>query len=199
MKIDLLFLHITAVTEMISNPKSLIQLSCLAAARENKLTGAILTQPDYREICHRVLPKDQQIKLFSEYRKYSDDGMLVMKQIYNGSFVVLNYLYYVDGRAGYTYWGGDTHHIFDSLISVDFRSTGDIARINIQNVDAGFELHIQRYVDSFEYWHTVGNQTSQILHGLHRHVQYTNPLKDMYKLYEYGDLVCTLRNDLALD
>jgi hypothetical protein len=68
---------------MMKSPKSLKELSCIVAARAGALTDDILAQPDYRELCHRVLHMHTQRKLLNEYRDYNPDGSLKKRYTYD--------------------------------------------------------------------------------------------------------------------
>jgi hypothetical protein len=199
------------------SPKSLKELSCIAAVSAGVLTDDVLAQPDYRELIHRALPKREQIKLLNESREYGMNGRLEHRSIYNpdGTKCYRWFLDpYVYAYIKYVFYGPGTK------LEILFYRKGDrhtgIKSITLENSNGfGFYLSHSHYGISLH--PTFKNKSHGIVHDrvclsvctdtgdlkrYYRH-QLSNckceGVRDEYTLCKRGKTIATMITDLELD
>lgn len=195
------------VTPVVKPIRPLKELSCLVAAGAGKLTDDVLTQPDYRELMHRILPKHEQIKLLNESHEYATNGRLYIRALYDSSgFKHTQWWWYNSNVLCYTSFSKS-----DTRLEITFLTNGTIADIEFVNPHGvGAELSVCRYYTELEPY-LNGNPHGISCHKtcLSTHLNIKNSSCERkcncdgrfidYFLYEQGGYITKLTMDLELD
>ena len=179
------------MTCAMNSPKSLKALSCIAAAHVGVMTTDVLAQPDLRELCHRVLPVDQQVKLLGESREYYPDGKLCYRHIYDANyFRTACWHFNEQGGIEYTSYG-----VLDSHLMIRFNKNGThVIRLMNQSKDL-FELSLVPYHLCFEV--TLRGYSKTFHH--HRiclKMKDKQPLRDIVTQHKLNECKCEAVHDI---
>jgi hypothetical protein len=199
------------------SPKSLKALSCIVAAANNKLTDEVLAQPDFRELIHRTLSADQQVKLLGESREYCTDGRIGYRFAYNPDGSTC-YRWFLDpyryAYIAYVFYGPDAE-LEILFYRKGERDTG-IKSITLKN-STGFGFHLSHCHYGISLHPTFKNKSHGIAHDrlclnvctgadtMNRYFRHQiseckcEAVRDEYTLYKRGKPVATMITDLELD
>jgi hypothetical protein len=198
----------TTVTAL-KSPKSLKELSCTVAARAGVLTDEILAQPDFRELIHRTLPKQQQIKLLGESHEYTTQGSLYIRALYDSSgFKHTQWCWYNSNILYYTSFSKT-----DTRLEITFLDSGVISDIEFVNPHGvGVELISGKCYMSLEpYFNGTPHGVPCYKMCLNTYLDAKNSSCERgyrckcdgriieYLLYEQGQCVARLAMNLELD